>query len=127
MSTGQTILWVDDDAEFVRDVLAVWHPHERVTTVRDCAEARRELADYCPALVILDLKTPDPSAPAGGEGGLGLLEYIRRECRSGTPVLVLTGDERPTVLDRAAGLGAYAILPKSHAITTIAQIAEQKL
>jgi CheY-like chemotaxis protein len=127
MATEQTILWVDDDAQFVRDVLAVWHPHEQVTAVRDCAEARRELADHSPALVILDLKAPDPSVPAGGEGGLGLLEYIRRECRTETPVLVVTGDDRPAILNRAAGLGAYAILPKSNAIVTIAKTAEQKL
>ncbi len=127
MATDPTILWVDDDAQFVQDVLAVWHPSGNVMNVSTCGEARSRLADFCPALVILDLNVPDPGAPAICEGGLRLLEYIRRECERDTPVLVLTGEERPAVLSRAVGLGAYAVLPKRNAISEIAEVVAQKL
>ncbi len=127
MEASQTILWVDDDSDFVQDVLAVWHPAEAVTNVATCSDARRELAEHRPALVIIDLDVSDPELPTVPDCGLRLIEQIRRSPEADIPVLVITSEERPSLLYRAAGLGAFAILPKRKAIAEIAGTAERLL
>jgi DNA-binding response OmpR family regulator len=66
--------------------------------------------DYCirhrPDLVLMDI-----NMPAGT--GLSVQERMsKREELAGIPVVYMTGDTRTSIMDRAAELGAFAVLHK---------------
>lgn len=101
------ILVVDDEPR-VREVVATYLQREGwvVQSVSDGDDARRELEEFSPGLVVLDLMLP-------GVSGLDLLKEIR--LRSDLPVIVLTA--RTHEADRVTGLelGAddYVVKPFS--------------
>jgi two-component system phosphate regulon response regulator OmpR len=94
------ILIVDDDAR-LRGLLSRYLAENgfRVTTAEDAADARDKLRFLNPDLVVLDVMMP-------GETGLSLTESLRREQRTGLPVLLLTARGAPG--DRIAGFEAGA-------------------
>ena len=71
-----------------------------------------------PALILLDLKMP-------GMTGLQLLQWMRtnREVRR-IPVVVLTGDDRPSTVKAAYDLGANSFLVKRGDPLEIARMAQ---
>ena len=106
----KTILVVDDDAP-VRDVLRF--SLERAGYVVEGAasgrNAMRELDNYVPDLIVLDVGLPDVD-------GLDLLHSWRREERTrAMPVIILTGrgDERDRVSGLRAGADDYVTKPFS--------------
>lgn len=104
---GQRILLVDDEPR-IREVVANYLRRDGylVQTAVDGATARRELAEFAPDLVVLDLMLPSVS-------GFEVLAEIRRN--GDLPVIVLTA--RSEEADRVAGLelGAddYVVKPFS--------------
>lgn len=106
----KTILVVDDETP-VRDVLRFCLERAGYT-VQGAASARnalRELDNYLPDLIVLDVGLPDIS-------GLELLHGWRHEERTRTiPVIILTGrgDERDRVGGLRAGADDYVTKPFS--------------
>ena len=98
------ILVVDDDSR-LRDLLRRYLAEQgyRVTTAKDSANARHQLASFDFDLIILDIMMP-------GESGLELTSALRRN--SQVPVLLLSA--MGEAVDRINGLaiGADDYLPK---------------
>jgi DNA-binding response OmpR family regulator len=95
MSTGKTILVIEDEANLARTLSlyleqAGYHPVTALDGPRGLAAFRREK----PALVLLDLNLP------GGLDGLDVCRQIRRE--SQVPLIMLTA--RVEEVDRLIGL-----------------------
>jgi len=92
------ILVVDDDTR-LRELLRRYLAENgfRVTTARDAAEARAQLAHFDFDLLIVDVMMP-------GEDGYALTRALRRE--SEVPILLLTARGEPD--DRIEGLEAGA-------------------
>ncbi|MGE0744086.1 MAG: response regulator [Rhodospirillales bacterium] len=92
------ILVVDDDTR-LRELLRRYLAENgfRVTTARDAAEARSQLAHFDFDLLIVDVMMP-------GEDGYALTRALRRE--SEVPILLLTARGEPD--DRIEGLEAGA-------------------
>ncbi len=107
MRSGKRILLVEDDAEFARDLLALWHPPATIRRAACVEEAIRDLAGLVPDLVLLDL-----CLPSSEEQGLGLLALIRRERGRATPVIVLTSSTSARVREEVQRLGIEAFLRK---------------
>ncbi|HEX9762300.1 MAG TPA: response regulator transcription factor [Acidimicrobiia bacterium] len=106
-NTGQRVLLVDDEPR-IREVVANYLRRDgyRVETAVDGATARRQLDEFKPDLVVLDVMLPALS-------GFEVLAEIRR--KGDLPVILLTA--RAEEADRVAGLelGAddYVVKPFS--------------
>ncbi|MEX0865545.1 MAG: response regulator transcription factor [Acidimicrobiia bacterium] len=106
-NTGQRVLLVDDEPR-IREVVANYLRRDgyRVETAVDGVTARRQLDEFKPDLVVLDVMLPSLS-------GFEVLAQIRRT--SDLPVILLTA--RAEEADRVAGLelGAddYVVKPFS--------------
>jgi len=103
------LLLVEDD-RLIGDALrsALRLEGHAVDWVRDAASARSALASERFDFVLLDLGLPaggKPGSPAEGDGGLGVLSWLRGR-RDTTPVIVLTARDGPG--DRVAGLDSGA-------------------
>jgi two-component system response regulator FixJ len=101
----ETIYIVDDD-EAVRDsARALLESYD--LTVQDYRSARDFLAAYDGAnggCLLLDLNMPEMT-------GLELLELLR-EREVAIPVIIVTAQSDPAVLDRARRAGAFALFEK---------------
>jgi DNA-binding response OmpR family regulator len=106
-SADASILFVEDDAEFAQDLLAVWHPTGVVRRAASVDEAIAHMAEAATQLVLLDL-----CLPAQEEDGLHLLRLIRQAWGWNVPVVVLTRSASAEIRGRALSLGANAFLSK---------------
>ena len=119
MSASKRILLVEDsprDAELTLDVLAEYHLANRITHVRDGAEALDYLhrrgafagqPDDLPALMLLDLKMPKVD-------GIEVLREMKNDPRlKVVPVVVMTSSREEADLHKCYELGvnAYVVKP----------------
>jgi DNA-binding response OmpR family regulator len=88
------LLVVDDDAA-LRDTLADFFEIEgyEVLQAGNVTEARRQLTDHQPDLLLLDINMP---------GGDGLTFAAEMRARSSTPIIILSG--KGAMVDRVVGL-----------------------
>ena len=103
-----TLLLVEDNAS-ARALVRLELADDRFS-IREAANGREALAiaeRESPALAIVDLNlgSPGPDSPSG----FNLLQRLRDRM----PTIVLTVDQRPESIRRAAAAGAWAYLPKS--------------
>jgi CheY-like chemotaxis protein len=102
-----TILIVDDDPAIHDLVRAMFKNNARVLSAYDGAEAIKAVQQYCPDIILLDNYMP-------GDGGLRLLDRLSQERNSAsTPVIMLTADDKPNEIMRAAsaGIADYVLKP----------------
>ena len=106
MSHNISILAIDDDQDTLYTLGQIcqyqnWKP----LLARSYPEAEAVLADCAPSLILIDYHMP-------GVDGLSAVSRIRKRL-SKTPILVLTGDEKASVMERfiAAGADDYALKP----------------
>jgi DNA-binding NarL/FixJ family response regulator len=107
-AAGTTVVLADPHVMFrvgMRQHLAALGPAVDVIEV-DQAEA------LGPALAQADLLLIDPSAP--GMGGIGILQEIRNT-HPGLPIVVMSGSEERSAIDRALTLGARGYVAKTSA------------
>jgi len=104
MSEARSILIADDNGE-LRDALAIALREEgyRVRAARDAYEARRVFAATHPDLLLSDIRMPGD--------GLSLLRHVH-DTSPETPVILMTGFERPGDRKRAIAEGASDFLVK---------------
>ena len=110
---------VVDDQPGIRDLLRVLlahHGHD--VLVADCGQKAMEiLVQSRPSIAVLDLHMPDMS-------GLELLTRIRMQ-DSAVTILVLTGADRESILDRAQELGATDVFQKGASLHCLGQVIDQ--
>ena len=115
------ILIVEDDADFVADLLAVWHPPRPVAVARSGREAHEYLRAFLPAAVLLDLTLPHYLAEADWNEGLEILSYIRSSVSAQLPVIVVSSNGSEETRRRAAELGADGFIAKPVVIGDLEQ------
>jgi CheY-like chemotaxis protein len=104
---GQSILVVDDDAS-TREVVmaALQNARARVEVATSAAEARRQLQQHTPALIIADLGMP-------AEDGFSLMRGIRQGGGArDVPAIALSAYADPASRDAALEAGFTAFLAK---------------
>lgn len=107
--TDATIIVLDDDPSLVHLLLTILADsgYANVRGTSDPREAIKLFAFEQPDLLLLDLRMP-------GMDGLAVLSELPRlrDPQDYVPVLVLTGDDRPTTKSRALELGATDFVQK---------------
>lgn len=106
------LLVVEDDAEFVEDLLAMWSPPLPVARVSSGEEAYEYLRAEVPSLVLLDLNLPHYLAKDDDGEGLEILSYIRSSVGSDVPVIVVTRESSDEMRSHAVSLGVTDFIPK---------------
>lgn len=107
-----TILWIEEDTLFLRELLQVWKPKVQVMQATSSEEALRLLQTDTPDLVVLDLAIPSHLAPVNEEEGFALLSEIRGRLQFDLPIVVVTRHADLCRRDRALEMGADAFLTK---------------
>ena len=108
----QSVLWIEDDTSFLRELLQVWAPNFTMRHARSTPEALELLEKETPALILLDLGLPCYLATTDNEEGFALLAAIRKELKLDVPVVVVTRQTDLECRDRAFRTGANAYLAK---------------
>jgi two-component system chemotaxis response regulator CheY len=101
-TTTQTKVMVVDDSMMVRQQVsyALSRAGFSVVEARDGVEALQKLdANADPALIVLDLNMPNMS-------GIELLQRIRETSLTSVPVVMLTTEGHPRLMQQAKALGA---------------------
>jgi CheY-like chemotaxis protein len=106
------ILIVDDDAEFIRDLLAAWIPAAPVAVANSGKEAVEYLSERMPSLVLLDLMLPHYLAPRDDMEGLSILKYVKARYGKRCPVIVLSKESSPRMRERVKSLEAAGFVGK---------------
>jgi DNA-binding response OmpR family regulator len=103
---GNRILFVDDDADWRTMVsTGLKEAGYNVLAVRDASEALLQTEEEGLALIVLDLDL-------GGENGLMLMKFLRRN-HPNVPIILYTGMEHdPEAIERMRMLGASQYLRK---------------
>ncbi|MCX5754142.1 MAG: response regulator, partial [Candidatus Krumholzibacteria bacterium] len=106
------ILIVDDDEEFVADLLRYWRAPLAVRIARSGKEAIKYLRARVPRLVLLDLKLPRFLGTTDELEGQALLADLKSRPEYKCPVVVVTQETSPDVKSRMLASGAAAYLTK---------------
>jgi len=102
------ILLVDDHPLFrggLKYLLQSLDEHLELGEAGNCSQAEALAAEHAYDLVLVDLKMP-------GVGGLDALTVVRAAFPS-TPVVVVSGEDDPSVVRAAIECGAMGFIPKS--------------
>lgn len=107
---------VADDHPLFRNaicqVLQNMEGEPEIVEAQDMASLQTKLTDHPDTnLVLLDLHMP-------GAHGFSALAYVKGQC-SELPVLVVSANEKPEIMQRAVEFGSQGFLPKSANIETI--------
>jgi DNA-binding NarL/FixJ family response regulator len=101
-------LWIEDHqliGDSLEVLLQVIMPEVSLDKARDVESARRLVRAFPYELVLLDWWL-------GGEDGETAIRLLRDSGCKG-PIIVVSGDDREPVMERALALGAFAYVPKS--------------
>jgi CheY-like chemotaxis protein len=115
----EEILLVEDDLDFVQDLLASWKAPCHLSVVSSGKEAFEYLQAFSPALVLLDLSLPHYLAETDAMEGLEILSYIRRRIASQLPIIVISRDASPEARAHALQNGAQEYLEKPFEIAKL--------
>ncbi len=118
----ETILLVEDDSDFVDDLLALWRPTRAVHRAVSAGEAVDYLRRNAPVVVLLDL-----CLSTDEEDGLDLLAHIRERWGAELPVVVVTRSTSDEARGRAMHLGVSAYLGKPVEVGELDQVVRRVL
>jgi two-component system chemotaxis response regulator CheY len=118
MKTRPKILLVDDDPAWL-DTLSEYLRSQEfdVTTAPDGRRALGLVEDSSPAVVLIDVNMP----------GIGGFEFLRRTRRRGTVVLLMSGDDDPSLPAQARAEGACTLLSKTASPALLLRTVRQAL
>jgi len=108
----EEILLVEDDLDFVQDLLASWKAPCHLSVVSSGKEAFEYLQAFSPALVLLDLSLPHHLAETDAMEGREILSYIKRQLGNQVPVIVISRDASPEAKAYVLRSGAQEYLEK---------------
>jgi CheY-like chemotaxis protein len=106
------ILIVEDDQEFVDDLLRSWTPPATVTVARSGQEAVRAIVRNDFDLILLDLSFPHYLSDFDDAEGFHLLAFVRQKLGLRTPVIVVTRNDSVEAREQAKLLGADGFVQK---------------
>lgn len=108
-----TILIVDDDREFLGDLLGIWRPKARVYIAHSGEETHGHLLHHAaPSLVLLDIDLPRYFSNTDGEEGLAILRHIKTRISPIPLVFIVTCKNSPEIKERSLSLGADRFFTK---------------
>lgn len=116
------VLIIEDDTEFVDDLLRSWRLPGTVLRATTGSEAVQAILRYRPDLILLDLAFPHYLAEVDGEEGARVLGLIRDQLRLAIPVIVITRDGSLEKRRRTLQLGADGLLEKPVDIRELEQL-----
>lgn len=116
------ILLVDDDADFIKDLLAAWIPPAPVTVANSGMSAVEYLSRRMPSLVLLDLTLPHYLAPRDDMEGLSILKYVTARYGRRCPVIVVSKESSPEMQARAKSLEASGFVRKPVSIKALEEL-----
>lgn len=107
-NTGKRILLVEDNAKILRGNrrMLEWEGYE-VSAAMTLDEARAQLTEEFPDVIVLDIMLPDGS-------GLDFIRELRKSTRAGIPVLMLTGLTTQEDIQRGLKSGGDDYLTKPY-------------
>lgn len=113
------VLIVDDDrtiAESLADMISLFG--YQTTIVSGARFAFESIVDNLPSLVLLDLNLP-------GVDGLEVCRYIKRDPTAGnTPVVFVSVEDDPTIMEEAREAGASGYLVKPVDLSALESLLE---
>lgn len=101
----QTLLIVDDDAEWTELLKAYFLDKYRVQAVNDAGDAIKVISQVQPDLIIVDLVMPSMD-------GFGIIHRIRNSNVGKIPIILVTGWNTQEVEECAASVGCAAVFGK---------------
>lgn len=110
-----TIVWADDQPELfadVRDRLAA--RGYSIAVAKNGTDAAAYIEEHFPALLIVDIRMPP-----GVDGGLWLVEHVRKVLRSNVATLMLSGNGTKKEAAQAIKLGADSFVDKAESAESI--------
>ena len=103
----KTILLVEDDAKISLALgIRLKHTGYEVVTAPDAVHAMAQALKHAPDVVVLDINLP------GGDGFLVAERLRSGAATAGTPLIFITASKLPGLAERAAQLGAVALIEK---------------
>lgn len=122
-SDQPVILIVDDDNEFIEDLLSFWNPPLPVHIARSGEEANEYLENNKPpALILLDIHLPRFFGEMDSEEGLAILHHIRTRISPSLPVIIISCFDSPEIMQRAEELGAQRYFKKPFDVTVLEEM-----
>jgi len=121
------ILIVDDDLEFINDLLAAWIPPAPVVVAHSGKDAVEYLSRRMPSLVLLDLTLPHYLAPRDDMEGLSILKYVTARYGKRCPVIVVSRESSPEMQARAKSLEASGFIGKPVSIKALEESIERTI
>ena len=110
------VLIVDDDADFVSDLVVMLSSEFEIMSASDTREACDRWLEMRPDCILLDLNMPEYFGHDSAREGLAFLNHIRsaHESRTPTPtpVIVVSACSDDTVAGEAKALGAHHFFRK---------------
>jgi DNA-binding response OmpR family regulator len=103
---------VDDDEDFVADLLRYWRAPLAVRIARSGKEAIKYLRARVPRLVLLDLKLPRFLGTTDELEGQAILAKLKSQSGYECSVVIVTQETSPDVKSRMLASGADAYLTK---------------
>ena len=114
------ILIVDDDEQFVDDLISIWSPPLPIHIVRSGRECHAFFENHArPALVLLDIELPHYFSEIDSDEGFFILHFIKEHVSAEIPVIVASNFNTPEMASRAIELGAKIFLPKPFAVSEL--------
>jgi len=113
MSTGKTILIVDDDQVILKALSSVLAANGfDVVTAEGSSEALGAVREASPDLILLDVNfPPDVANGSGGWDGFAIMSWIR-QMFGGIPMIIMSGTDSADVRKRAAAMRVVRFMPK---------------
>jgi ActR/RegA family two-component response regulator len=109
------ILWADDQPDLLVEVRSRLAARGfSIATVENGIDAAAYIESNFPALLIVDIRMPP-----GDDGGLWLVEHVRKVLRSGITTIVLSGKGTRLEVAKAVRLGANYFVEKEAATDAI--------
>lgn len=102
---SRKILIVEDDPDDMEYAGGILRPHYDIDFAADAQEARGKLIGWPPELLVCDLYMP-------GERGMDLAETILSTRRHEIAVVMVTGANDPTLVEKALDMGVHGYLVK---------------
>jgi CheY-like chemotaxis protein len=99
------ILIVEDDPDDMDYAGGILRPHYEIDFAADAQEARGKLIGWPPEMILCDLYMP-------GEAGMELAETILTTRRHEIAVMMVTGANDPSLVEKALDMGVHGYLIK---------------